>query len=199
MEGRLAPAAAERRLASAAAPLAVAARRMTEVAPSLGRGTGSEAIRFMTGARAAEATGYLDFARHVVRRWSAQASVGSVVADAPGMEDLKPDPRTARTPADLNKILREYRAWAGEPSFEEMSRRCGGRPAKSTFWTALHGTALPKLKVVTAIVTGCGGSTEDIAMFASAWRSVQGRPPTGAGDGQPRRLRSIDGKKGRPA
>jgi hypothetical protein len=54
-----------------------------------------------------------------------------------------------------------------------MSARGGGTPVKSTLWNALNRTAtLPKLKIVTAIVTGCG-SEEDAQRFASAWRAIQ--------------------------
>lgn len=53
---------------------------------------------------------------------------------------------------------------------------------------------LPKMKIVNAIVTGCGGSGEDRQRFASAWRAIRGGRPageTGTPDRQPRHLHPV--------
>jgi hypothetical protein len=93
-------------------------------------------------------------------------------ADTAG-HDLKPDPLAARTPAELVDALRSYRVWAGEPSFRDMANQAGQVVAASTLCTALKNDGLPPLKVVVAIVTGCGGSTEDQERFATAWRRLR--------------------------
>lgn len=49
----------------------------------------------------------------------------------------------------------------------------GGKPAEPTICMALTGDRLPKLDMVMAIVTGCGGGDEDKQRFASAWRAIR--------------------------
>jgi hypothetical protein len=115
---------------------------------------------------------YLDLAAKAIDQAAEPDPAGSAVADADGL-DLRPNPAGARTPAELLAVLRDYRVWAGEPSYREMSERNNRRYAPSTIYTALSGGELPKLSMVTAIVTGCGGGKEDQARFASAWRAIR--------------------------
>lgn len=95
-----------------------------------------------------------------------------IIEDTEGF-DLKPDPLTALTPADLMAALRQYREWAGEPSYRAMAGQAGRAVAASTLCTALGSDELPRLNVVTAIVAGCGGSEEDQQRYATAWRQVK--------------------------
>ncbi len=39
-------------------------------------------------------------------------------------------------------------------------------------YAAMNSTALPKLDVLKAIVTGCGGSNDDLRAFTTAWRRI---------------------------
>jgi DNA-binding CsgD family transcriptional regulator len=94
------------------------------------------------------------------------------VDDADG-HDLRPDPLTASTPADLLAALRAFRTWAGEPGFRVMSRRSGYGAAASTMCTTLNGHTLPGLEVVRAIVEGCGGTEDDVKLYATAWRRIK--------------------------
>jgi hypothetical protein len=126
----------------------------------------------LTRARATDAITYLDLAAKAIDQAAGPDPAGSAVGDVSGL-DLRPDPTGARTPADLVAVLRDFRVWAGEPSYREMSDRNNGRPAASTIYTALSSDELPKLDMVTAIVTGCGGGKEDQARFASAWRAIR--------------------------
>ena len=87
--------------------------------------------------------------------------------------DLRPDPLTATNAVELIAVLNRYRQWAGEPSFRAMAAQARQRVAHSTMFTALHGDQLPKLKVVLAIVAGCGGGEDDQRAFASAWRRIK--------------------------
>jgi hypothetical protein len=93
------------------------------------------------------------------------------VRDAEGY-DLKPNPLTAGTPGELVAALREYRAWAGSPPFRRMAAAARDQVAYTTIWSALKGDELPKLRVVMAIIQGCGGSQEDLRAFATAHRRI---------------------------
>lgn len=95
----------------------------------------------------------------------------SQVADSSGI-DLKPDPLTARTPAEFISRLWEYKAWSGDPSWRKMATRAQQAVVHSTMHAAMNGTALPRFDVVRAIITGCGGDEEDLRAFASAWRRL---------------------------
>jgi hypothetical protein len=93
-----------------------------------------------------------------------------VIPDAPGY-DLRPNPLTAETPADLVRALVQLRQWAGNPPFREMERRCDSQAASSTIYTALASDKLPSQRVVLAIVTAC--DAEDLKLaFNTAWRKL---------------------------
>lgn len=94
------------------------------------------------------------------------------VPDASGI-DLRPDPLAATTGAELVDALRRYRQWAGDPSFRAMAAQAGQQVAHTTMYSALAGTSLPKLRVVLAVVAGCGGGHDDQRAFASAWRQIK--------------------------
>jgi hypothetical protein len=94
---------------------------------------------------------------------------GAAVRDAAGYS-LKPDPFTARTGTELVAVLRRYREWAGNTPFRQMAARTRWKVAHSTMCVALKSDSLPPLKVVMAIVAGCGGTDEDQQAFATAWR-----------------------------
>ena len=98
-------------------------------------------------------------------------SASPVVPDQPGL-DLCPDPRSARTPAEFMDVLRQYRVWAGRPSYRAMRDQCDQRFATSTIHAALKKDELPGLPLVQCIVTACGGSDAHQQTFASAWRRL---------------------------
>jgi hypothetical protein len=93
------------------------------------------------------------------------------IGDANGF-DLKPDPLAATTEAQFIKALWDYKAWSGDPSWRAMAARAGQRVVHSTMYGAMHGSVLPKLEVVKAIISGCGGGEEDLRAFATAWRQL---------------------------
>jgi hypothetical protein len=99
------------------------------------------------------------------------AKASRLVLDATGF-DLRPDPLQADTPAGFTASLREYRIWAGRPSFRELSRRAGGTPAASTICTMLRTDDLPAFDCMLAFVSACGGTEEDCKRFATAWRRL---------------------------
>ena len=96
------------------------------------------------------------------------------VPDADGC-DLRPDPLSARTLADLVDRLRDYRAWAGQPSLRRIAGRAGSvgqAVSHTTVHNVLSGGAAPGLPVVVAIIAGCGGNRKDQRDFATAWRRI---------------------------
>jgi hypothetical protein len=54
-----------------------------------------------------------------------------------------------------------------------MASRAHRAVVHSTMYQAMNADALPKFEVMMAIVTGCGGSQEDLAAFATAWRQIE--------------------------
>jgi hypothetical protein len=98
-------------------------------------------------------------------------------ADDVAGQDRRPDPETARTPAELMSTLREFRQWAGAPSYRVMAERSGW--GASTLNTVINSNELPdRLNKIDAVLTGCGAGKKDHERFASAWRrlSMPGTP-----------------------
>jgi hypothetical protein len=93
------------------------------------------------------------------------------VRDVDGL-DLRPNPQQARTGAELVGALREFREWAGAPSFRTMAAQCAQVVSASTLHRTLRSRALPPFESVMAVITGCGGSEDDTRRFASAWRAI---------------------------
>jgi hypothetical protein len=101
-----------------------------------------------------------------------RAASGSPARDAPGC-DLRPDPSDARNSVELIEALRQFRIWAGNPSYRDMERACNGRPVASTMCRVLGRGQLPaRFEVIDAIIIACGGEEEDRERFASAWRRL---------------------------
>jgi transcriptional regulator with XRE-family HTH domain len=107
--------------------------------------------------------------REKLARWEADDKPAP--SDAPG-SPRKPDPFAATTPAEFTAALRRYRLWAGGPAFSQMAAHAEHRVAATAMNAAMNGKALPKLDVVKAIITGCGGSEDDLQAFATAWRRI---------------------------
>jgi hypothetical protein len=113
-----------------------------------------------------------------------QAAVRPAIPDLPGV-DLHPDPGAADTVAGFLECLRNYRVWAGKPSFRVMERHCDRRFAASTICTALRSEAMPGLDMVLTIITACGGPEQHQREFASGWRRLT------IGDREPTSLQQI--------
>ena len=96
------------------------------------------------------------------------------VPDAPGY-DLRPDPLQAQTAVDLVHALRQFRLWAGKPSFRKMAEVLpyGSKVSIAAMCMALRSETLPSEQVMTAIVVGCGGTREQLQEFMTAWRQIQ--------------------------
>jgi hypothetical protein len=105
--------------------------------------------------------------------------------------DLRPDPRSARTPGQLMEMLRDRRTWAGNPSYREMASVAGSRSAPSTIWKALTSDELPRYDIYVTLLVACGASRQEMSRYVTAWRRLQGlRPPQHSAD-MPS-LRSVD-------
>lgn len=98
--------------------------------------------------------------------------VPAPIPDAPGY-NLKPDPSTVRSPAELVDALVDLREWA-DISLREMSRRCDGMPAHSTLSAMEKSRELPKLDMVLVYVDALGLSA-DRELWRSAWRRLRMR------------------------
>lgn len=93
---------------------------------------------------------------------------------------LRPDPASASGPAQFMELLRQFRVWAGRPSYRDMAAR-DQRFTASALHAALGRDLLPRRHdVIDAIVAGCGGSDEDRQMWATAWRRLAMQTASGA-------------------
>jgi len=88
------------------------------------------------------------------------------------LAQLPADPGTAKTPGEFIEALRQFRVWAGNPSFHDLAKRCGERgPVASTICRLLEHEQLPaRFEVVDSVIAACGGTDEDRQRFATAWR-----------------------------
>ena len=114
------------------------------------------------------------------------------IRDAEGY-NLQPDPLAATTPTELVAALREYRAWADSPPYRAIAAQAHQAVAHSTIYTALNNdTELPRLKVVIAIIAGCGGDDAQQRTWATAWRRIAlGKLDAPATAAEPPTLRVI--------
>jgi len=129
------------------------------------------------------------------RHPGAPGAVTGTIPDSPGSR-LCPDPLTAQTAAELVAVLSRFRVWAGEPSFQDMRRLSEPTTAASTMCKALGGSTLPSLRVVRAIVTGCGGTPEQLQAFATAWRRIRLAPGQAGGQPDPPAGRALYSVRG---
>jgi hypothetical protein len=98
---------------------------------------------------------------------------------------LHPDPSAADSPTEFMALLRQYKIWAGNPSYRQIAGKTGQRYTRSALQQALTADRLPrKLELVDAIVAGCGGADEDRRQWASAWRRLAMCPESGVPKGQ---------------
>lgn len=91
--------------------------------------------------------------------------------DADG-QDLRPDPDAIRTVPEFLEALRQYRIWAGNPSFRTLSTRCRHRVSTTAFHKAMHADELPSLEVVHDFIGACGAIEEYRQRFEEAWRRL---------------------------
>lgn len=90
-----------------------------------------------------------------------------------GPMDLRPNPLAVYTDRQFMECLVQFKVYAGNRSFRQISEYCGGKVSPSTVGNVLRGGTLPdRLEVIDAIVLGCGGSDGDRADFAHAWRRL---------------------------
>ena len=106
------------------------------------------------------------------RRVQAEAVPAQAFFDS-GPLELRPDPLTAHSVRQFLECLARFRIYAGNRSVRQISDYCGGLISSSTVGNVLRGCTLPdRLEVVDAIVLGCGGTPDDRADFAHAWRRL---------------------------
>jgi hypothetical protein len=106
---------------------------------------------------------------------------GGQQAGGPGDLDLKPDPATAQTARALIEVLVRYKVWSGDLPWRKIAARARQKRVASTLCAAMKRNVLPTREVIEAIITGCGGSQDDLDDFIAAWQRIS------ATGGQPRR------------
>ena len=90
-------------------------------------------------------------------------------------ENLKPDPLTAQTDNQLEHLLRRFWIWSGRPSCRKIAAQTEGVFSHTTISKLLNdrpGKPPLKLEYVQGLIRGCGGSTQDEQMWATAWRRI---------------------------
>ncbi|HET7014065.1 MAG TPA: hypothetical protein VFI65_09145 [Streptosporangiaceae bacterium] len=93
----------------------------------------------------------------------------------------RPDPTAAGATSEFIASLWQFRAWAGDPSWRKIAARSHYKAVHSTIYSAMHGTTLPKLIVVKAIILGCGGNDDDLAAYCDAWWRIGSASVTDTG------------------
>ncbi|MFI9846701.1 hypothetical protein ACIHFD_57440 [Nonomuraea sp. NPDC051941] len=83
-----------------------------------------------------------------------------------------PNPWEAKTPQQFRYQLRALRAWAGNLSAWEITKRGGADIPASTLYDALSPNLerLPSLRIVRAIVRACEA---DVSQWEGAWREIE--------------------------
>jgi hypothetical protein len=105
-------------------------------------------------------------------RHSTESGPDEQPASKPPKSDLEPNPLAAATAAEFVEVLRQYKAWNGNPSWRSMAARANQTVVFSTMYSALNSDALPKFEVMKAIIIGCGGGEKDLEEFTAAWRRI---------------------------
>ena len=116
-------------------------------------------------------------------------TVGGVLIDAGGkgwpmtgtaisggtaqIADEPPMPILAGGVSGYARALRSLKVWAGNPSFQVLSRR--SKVPRSTLADALDParSTLPRLDVVTAYATACGLSHDQLLQWRRVWKALQ--------------------------
>ena|SRR6266568_4473210 len=109
-----------------------------------------------------------------------QAHAPVPTPDAPGLARRATGaltPGAITTPAEFVRALRQFRTWAGKPSYRVMAARSRHVYAASTLHAALNSASLPGLEQARAIITGCHGTPAHHHAFAAAWRRIRLAPP----------------------
>jgi hypothetical protein len=114
----------------------------------------------------------VSLAQKRLRKRQAEAFPPPAFPDS-GPLDLRPDPLTARTPAEFMQLLMAFRIWRGNRSLRQIAEGSGNKISASTVRNVLTRGELPeRLEILDAIVYGCGGTEDDRAEYAFAWRRL---------------------------
>ena len=90
--------------------------------------------------------------------------------DADG-HDLRPDPLSATTPAELMECARKYRIWAGNRGLRVMSLHIRHALSAQALSNLLRSDQLPRQSEnLRLLIEACGGDVDDQRRFITAWR-----------------------------
>jgi len=91
-----------------------------------------------------------------------------------------PDPMAAGSAREFAVLLRLLKVWAGDPSFERLSRRSGVPGSTLADALSTRSVRLPRLDVVGKFVRACGLDDEEAGRWERAWRLVGERAAVAA-------------------
>lgn len=100
-------------------------------------------------------------------------------------DDLRPDPDSVSSVAELGRQLRLLRIASGAPTLRELEKRAtsaGEHLPRSTAGNAESGKHLPRLEVIQVFVRACNGSAADVIRWQVAWQRLYAQryvPPSG--------------------
>lgn len=95
--------------------------------------------------------------------------------------EVGPDPAAARTPAEFVLELRKLKAFSGL-SLRAIAEGAKQQRVHTTIQHAMKHDTLPTIEVVHAIVTGCGGTEDDLRAFTTAWHRLSAASTGETGD-----------------
>jgi Holliday junction resolvasome RuvABC ATP-dependent DNA helicase subunit len=93
-------------------------------------------------------------------------------------DDLRADPDSISSIAELGRQLRLLRIASGAPTLRELEKRAtstGGHLPRSTAGNAESGKHLPRLEVIQIFVRACNGSAADVSRWQAAWQRLYAR------------------------
>jgi hypothetical protein len=96
---------------------------------------------------------------------------GGAKEPAKAQKGSKPDPAQARTVAEFIAMMREFRLWAGNPSFRDMEKTSSSY-SQASFAGVGKKTTLPRLQLSLAYIEGCGADADDLEAWKQAWRTI---------------------------
>jgi Phage integrase family/Helix-turn-helix domain len=122
--------------------------------------------------------------RSVRELWRvACAAEGRQAPDDPPEVPPVPEPGSMTSAAQFIAMMKQLRAWAGNPSYAELNRRAPGHNLlpPATLSDVLHKMRLPRLDFVLAFVRACDLDDEQAAAWEQAWAVLRERELSPAG------------------
>ncbi|MEU0570510.1 hypothetical protein ABZ297_34680 [Nonomuraea sp. NPDC005983] len=98
--------------------------------------------------------------------------VEPMIQDAPGY-NLKPDPLSAQSLPELERLARDFWRWADKPSSRQLATHSKGAFSHATIAKIIYDKPdKPPLtmRYLLGLIRGCGGDKDEQQRWATAWR-----------------------------